>query len=105
MFRDQGIAALIIESHPLPAEVAALVPPYLTGEWSDLEVAGMPYKSNRFYFFKESLHSNYCSGAKITGFILRGFFLIPLFLIEGIIQWIFCCYPDVTIHEVLGCNS
>lgn len=86
MFRDQGVAALIIESLPLPAEVAALVPPYLNREWSDLEVAGMPYKSNRFYFFKESFHSNYCSGAKITGCILRVFFLIPLFMIEGIVQ-------------------
>src|SRR5579862_6517653 len=94
MFRYQIIAAFIKESLPLPGDVADLVPPYLNEEWNDLEVAEMSYKSNRFYFFKESFHSNFCSGAKIAGFLLRIFFLYPLFLLEGIIQLIFCCYPD-----------
>ena len=98
----------------LPDDPIKLTLEYLNTEWNDLEDDEKEQKkaedrmvekfstNNPFYFFKESFQSNCCSGARVSGVLLRFIFLIPLYMLEGIILLLcccICCYDDKDFDE------
>lgn len=105
----------------IPNDTIQLTLSFLNTEWNDLEddekeqiksedrMVEKFHTNNPFYFFTESLQSNCCSGARVSGCLLRFIFLIPLYMLEGIILFLcccICCYDDKDIDETyLWCVS
>lgn len=99
MFRSQIIAERhkeIQKSVPILVDVHEnILLPYLD-KWNDLDdaekisidkkVGEIFYSSNPFKFFKENVSSDYCCGVRVAGFIVKGFFIIPICLFEGLIN-------------------
>lgn len=57
------------------------------------------YSSSRWRFFKNKMSDNYCSGVRVSGFLIQCALTIPILLLEGISILFLSCYDGLDNHE------